>query len=467
MRSPNGNDSKSIHDRLIQTYLDGETSAAQDNQVRCLLNEPWFCERLAQFSLDSACLHELGQQGMLEQPQAAGTESLLPTSPLGRAGYVSRNRLVQAAAVLAVSLSMLAVMIQFWPNRNAIEVPVTENPALGHLQEVASAVILRNGGDRMPATEDATLRSGDTLQTEGPEGFATFLFDDGTSLVIVGDASVLLGDADGQKRVDVDHGDVDADVAPQPDGKPMLFVTLQAEARVMGTRLSISAETNATTLSVSEGHVAMKRLSDGRSVDVRGGYQAVASPSSELTAQATPPAPDSWTSDFEDGLPDNWRIGQWVTDDLPGNSRGAVRTERWNPTSGLYYAIRSNRVITGLFHVRDDTYLNFTYKLDRPGWFNLFAVVRHRDGSRQQTGNFAYQEASWWQIPASQWHTVSIPMTRFHKVLPGRATDGSMTFAQPGDAVNSIWFSTPKKDRGLTIDRVWVTRGKPTEDRSQ
>jgi hypothetical protein len=343
---------------------------------------------------------------------------------------------------------------------------MAEKPVLGRVREVASAVIARQGLEDESAKVDSVLRSGDTLQTEGPEGFATFLFDDGTMLVLVGDAKVLLAEVDGQKRVNVHHGDVDADVAPQPAGKPMLFVTPQAEARVMGTRLSISAETSATTLSVSEGHVVMKRLSDGRSVDVRGGFHAVASPSSDLTAQATPPAPDIWTADFEDGLPDNWRIGQWVTDDLPGNSRGAVRSARWTIGARLYHAVRSNRRITGLFNVHEDTYLNFTYKLDQPGWFNLFAVVRHNDGGRRQTGNYAHKEEAWWQIPAGEWRTVSVPLTKFHKVIRGRAKDTPEIHPQVGDAVNSIWFSTPKRDRGLTIDRVWVTRGKPTVERS-
>ena len=247
----------------------------------------------------------------------------------------------------------------------------------------------------------------------------------------------------------------------------MLFVTSLAEVRVMGTRLSISAETSGTTLSVSKGHVGMKRLSDGRSVDVRSGYHAVASPSSELTAQLTPPASDIWAADFEDGVPDNWRIGQWVRDDLPRNSRGAVRSARWNPGSGLYYAVRSNRVTTGLFHVHDDTYLNFTYKLDQPGWFNLFVVVRRNDvDDRSRTGNYAHKEAAWWQIPAGEWRTVSVPLTKFHKVVRDRSKDAPEIRPQAGDAVNSIWFSTPETDRGLTIDRLWVTRGKPTEGRN-
>jgi len=478
-------DSTSTHDDLIQAYLDGETTPEQEEQVRRLLNEPAFCERLAQFALNLACLHELAHQGVLEQPDSLGSGDRETSSPNSgdfvykerkpsrqrlrdapvakRAGYFLRNRLVQAGTVLVVLLLLLVVVVPFWLNRKPDEKPAAEKPALGRLREVASAVIVREGLDDESGQVGSILRSGDTLQNEGPEGFATFVFHDGTMLVLAGDTKVSLTQDGGQKRVDVHHGDVDADVAPQPDGKPMLFVTLLAEVRVMGTRLSISAETDGTTLSVTEGLVVMKRLSDGRSVNVRAGYHAVASPHTELAAQPTPSAPDAWSADFEDGLPDNWRLGQWVTDDLPENSKGAVRSARWATRSGLYYTVRSNKVTTGLFRVHDDTHLNFTYKMDQPGWFNLFVVVNRNDGDRSRTGNYAHQEAAWWRIPASEWRTASVPLTRFHKVVRGRSKDEPKIYAQAGDAVNSIWFSTPEKDRGLTIDRMWVTRGKPAD----
>ena len=51
--------SESPHDDLIQAYLDGETSPELEREFRELLADPSFCERLAHYSLDFACLHEL------------------------------------------------------------------------------------------------------------------------------------------------------------------------------------------------------------------------------------------------------------------------------------------------------------------------------------------------------------------------------------------------------------------------
>ena len=85
-------------DDLIQAYLDGETTPEQEEEVRRLLKEPKVCERLAQFALDFACLHELAQQGVLEPPQGAGADVAAqpPASLAERAGRFLRNRFVQA-----------------------------------------------------------------------------------------------------------------------------------------------------------------------------------------------------------------------------------------------------------------------------------------------------------------------------------------------------------------------------------
>ncbi len=459
MNSPNEKNPNSVDDAFIQTYLDGDASSAQEDEITRLLEDPAFCERLANYALDSACLHDLAEQGALGQFEGSDCETL-SSVPLRKGASPSTKLLLGGAALLLTAL-VIALVIPHWTSGTTDEQPVAKRPTLGQLQGVTSAVIHRQGADNLLAVVDSVLRSGDILKTMGPEGFATLVFNDGTTLMMAGDAKVSLAQDNGQKRIEVLHGDVDANVMKQPDEKPMLFVTSLAEARVMGTRLSISADTNGTTLSVSEGHVVMKRLSDGRSIDVRGGYHAIAAPNSELAAQQTPPTPDVWARDFEDGLPDDWRIGQWVTDDLPEDSQGAVRSARWKTGPGLYYAIRSNRTTTGLFQLHEDTHLNFTYKLERPGWFNLFVVVHDNEADRSGNGNFVHNEPAWWRIPTGEWRTVSVPLTKFHKAVPGRSK-GDKIHVKAGGTVNSIWFSTPKKDRGLLIDRLWVTRGDPT-----
>src|SRR6185436_1575373 len=70
------------------------------------------------------------------------------------------------------------------------------------------------------------------------------------------------------KRVSLKQGVLAAQVARQPAGEPMIFTTASAEARVLGTRLTLSVTPGSTRLEVREGKVRITRRDDGASVEV-------------------------------------------------------------------------------------------------------------------------------------------------------------------------------------------------------
>ena len=99
--------------------------------------------------------------------------------------------------------------------------------------------------------------------------------------------------------------------------------------------------------------------------------------------------------------------------------------------------------------------------MENPGWFNLFIIIGNiKQLGQSQPGNHAHKEASWWSHSPGEWNTVSFPISRFHKVFPEYETNPRIP-PQLGDVVSSFLFSAPDHDRGLVIDRVWVTRGEP------
>ena len=68
----------------------------------------------------------------------------------------------------------------------------------------------------------------------------------------------------------------------------MVLMTAQAEARVLGTKFTLAAATNATRLEVTEGGVQLTRSSDNMAVKVGSGQYAVAAAGYELAAQPLP-----------------------------------------------------------------------------------------------------------------------------------------------------------------------------------
>jgi len=372
---------------------------------------------------------------------------------------------VQVGVVLAAAALLFAASVPFWLGSDGPKRQIGKKPVLGYIQQATATALARDGRDDEEAGPDMPFRSNDTLRTLGPGGFAILGFHDGTKLALAGDTVVT---CDGQKTVRVRQGDVEADVAPQSPGRPMRILTPSAEIRVVGTRLALSADADATRLGVMRGRVVMTRLSDGRSVEVREGYHSIASARSELTAEPIPSVPDTWSEDFERGLPEDWQSGQWVTIDLPPeNAHGAVRAARRPMPDGrrdeLYTVTTHKAWTSGLFRIEQDTFLNFTYRLQRPGWFHVFLSVRPGDLNRPHYGNYEYQDKSSWTVPPGQWRTVSVPLSKFRKVTRPRFEDAPAIPPRIGDVAYVVIFSSHKHDRGLVIDRMWVTRGRPAD----
>lgn len=141
-------------------------------------------------------------------------------------------------------------------------------PALARLEGVQGDVLL--GSDRTPAASGAELRDGAALETAG---LAIVRFADGTRVEITGEAKLhekLAGKRASGKGVTLARGTITAEVAKQPAGQALLFVTPHAEVQVIGTRLSIQSGAE-TRVDVHEGQVRLTSLKSGQPFTVSAG----------------------------------------------------------------------------------------------------------------------------------------------------------------------------------------------------
>ncbi len=164
--------------------------------------------------------------------------------------------------------------------------------AVAHLERVQNEARLLLDGERIDAKTGTPIPAGTGMETL--EGSAAVRFPDST-LIELGPRTVVGSFTErpgGGKTVKIESGTVIADVARQATGKPMVFATPHAEITVMGTKLQISVEPDPTRvytrLEVKEGKVLLKRLADGKTVTVEGGYYAVARAGTELSAALMP-----------------------------------------------------------------------------------------------------------------------------------------------------------------------------------
>jgi ferric-dicitrate binding protein FerR (iron transport regulator) len=330
-------------------------------------------------------------------------------------------------------------------------VPVSARPAVARVAESVGTVVVETvGAAPAPADVGSAVPAGGTVRTEGVEASADIVFADGTRLTLAGNTAVTV-EQDGPKRVIVRSGNVAADVTPQPAGAPMRLRTPEAEIEVVGTRFALSRGDERTAVGVAEGSVRMVRLADGKTRTVAAGSEAIAEPATELKPIRLPPAPDEPVVAFDGRLPPRWGIGQFVADDLPKGSGGAVRAvQRVDPKGRTHYAIGSHNAWTrGIAALHADTWFHIRLRVDRPGPLNLLLVTRDPDLSRRRVSVIFAPPIG--KLEPGRWHTLSFPITAFHRAVNRRPPELPLM-------VFHAVFESVDRDRGLTVERFWFTR---------
>lgn len=161
-------------------------------------------------------------------------------------------------------------------------------PVLATLNHLEGSVFGIVDGRRSALKSGHKLVAGDSIETSGKASQAAVEFADGTRVVLGADTIVdSIRDAGG-KRVSLKQGVLAAQVAKQPAGEPMTFATATAEARVLGTRLTLSVTPTSTRLEVREGKVRITRKDDNASVDVTTEHVVVAGKGLSMTPKAAP-----------------------------------------------------------------------------------------------------------------------------------------------------------------------------------
>jgi ferric-dicitrate binding protein FerR (iron transport regulator) len=436
---------------------------------------------------------EDARDGLLDPQRLASVRRLLATSAEARRYYLEANALLHALAAeprpaidaalragrrcgdkpttaasrrpplrllvatiigSAAAILLVAGLIEFLsPPAQPGDVP----RVIATLEQVSGNVRVTSADAQTPAIDSPTeIRSGDTVRTQGGLSSAVLVYPDGTRLSLVGNTSLTASERD-RKSIVLHGGTMFGAVSSQPADRPLLVTTPQDSVQVLGTRFSLDATRLETDLRVSEGRVRLTRLQDGKSVEVPAGRRVVSSAASALVVEAIPNTPDEWSEDFEEGLPEDWGGGKFVAADLPAGSQGAVRATRDGESPDSVAIASQDQWTSGLFTVHDDTQLHFTLKMQDPGWFNILILTRTAAGDPPTfAGNYIYDQQSWFGAPG-EWGTVSIPLKSFRPLPPSQeGFEGVMPF--------QIVFSCPARERGLVIDRVWVSRGKENDE---
>lgn len=263
--------------QLIFRYFDGLASEADIEEMnRILARDPAAGRAFAAASWQNSCLIDAFQptDGSATVPRptvrlrASQRRSIRPRR--------TNQRWPLLAAAASLLLTALLLIVQA---RNEVVVA-----SLG--ATVGSDSTIVRGDTRLRAEDGMPLHAGDCIETAEADVWLMYAGEP-TRVEVRPGSRILLTTVAGSKRLQLENGSVSAEVAKQPVGAPMRFVTAHAEAIVLGTRLEISVSASGTRLEVTEGLVRFEVPSSGQQHDVAAGSAMIASPQGGLSAAAT------------------------------------------------------------------------------------------------------------------------------------------------------------------------------------
>jgi len=269
-------------ENLIAAWLDGRISEAESESLQQELRES--AEARATFNtfaqLDAVIREVADTEGVGAILQASGSSVSIPkraTPPYARA-------LLAIAAGIIIALTAVLYFQPMKAGRNIVRIKGLN----GTLTWIGDGGQMVQGSDspQTPTRWSNVLGKGAELPGGTIEGTALdswfeLEFLDGSTAMIFGDSMLTFSDQ-GQKEVRLKQGRFSATVVPQPPGEPMLIHTPAAELKVVGTRFDVEAGPASTMLYVREGKVQIRRVSDGKTVDVPADHRVVVTADSDM-----------------------------------------------------------------------------------------------------------------------------------------------------------------------------------------
>ena len=269
-------------ENLIAAWLDGRISEAESESLQQELRES--AEARATFNtfaqLDAVIREVADTEGVGAILQASGSSVSIPkraTPPYARA-------LLAIAAGIIIALTAVLYFQPMKAGRNIVRIKGLN----GTLTWIGDGGQMVRGSDspQTPTRWSNVLGKGaelpgGTIEGMAPDSWFELEFHDGSIGMISGDSILTFSDQ-GQKELRLKQGRFSASVVPQPAGKPMLIHTPAAELKVVGTRFDVEAGPASTMLYVREGKVQIRRVSDGKTVDVPADHRVVVTADSDM-----------------------------------------------------------------------------------------------------------------------------------------------------------------------------------------
>jgi WD40 repeat protein len=197
-------------------------------------------------------------------------------APQGR----RKGWMIAASVAAAAALYLILAPLRSRPDSKPEPVSVVrpdESPVARVVESDGVLERISPSGESVALKAGDSILKGQTVSTGGGGSSATVEFPDKTRLELSPETMArLVSGPEEAKRIIFTSGVLRVDAAPQPEGRPLVLSTAQAEIVVRGTRFLVSsAAPEVTRVDMESGTLQIVRPSDGRSFEISAGSYAV------------------------------------------------------------------------------------------------------------------------------------------------------------------------------------------------
>ncbi len=186
-----------------------------------------------------------------------------------------QKRITQIAICIGIVFTVVMVA-KFFSLEKKNPVPAG---ALAKVDSMSGTLLIKRGADTVEYEPGFVVLAGDTIQTIGGSQAVISYTDDGTKVSMGPDATILFNGSAGGKRTNLSSGTVVFEVPEQPEDRPMVLASYNADATVRKDGVFVQTYTGlATHFKVQSGALQVRRYSDGRISEVSAGQTHVCQP---------------------------------------------------------------------------------------------------------------------------------------------------------------------------------------------
>ena len=309
--------------------------------------------------------------------------------------------------------------------------------------EFADGAVFQNDRSSLSLGSGDRIQAG-TIRIESASGAAQLRLDDQSLITLEGKSTLSLADQRSGKHLELRDGRLTAKVSSQPRGKPLRIATSVAELEVLGTLLFVEADEKRTGIAVEEGLVRMRRLTDGRTIDVPAKHRSLATLRTNVELSLSPFVRPSTHWQLELAPSDSLTKGMVVKE-------GVVEAEPYiagRSDDGMK-VLRHGIAVNGqLVTLTLGSVMHVQYRSDADP--TLFISTQRPDGDFG--GNFEYRiQPSDSLLDSKGWRTAEVPVRNFVPVAKQRHREFRLNNNTVTKLLISVHGNTSLQVAGLKI----------------